>query len=476
MRNRREYKILIGVIFLFATNLFAEIDKNIKFDGVDLKPDTIYKYRKKPLDNNSRYKYANYQQKYSSMTTTITDAEYSDLGDAYIKGVTKLKFRSPGLGYTGGVFIIVKDSYGGVILILSAKTGTYMERAEAEEDEAKEFGWGIDWTIGSHDEKKWNSKYGFKFYRTVEWGVIIPAVVMENNPTIEIVQCHTPSYRALNALKEFTVNGFSFVVYNALPVAELVIHIMNKDIQYIHFSNLTRSIVDWTYSCQYMNNIQYNSVISIVDSCDRMAGKGLLGIQPGNHRDLINLVSIIRSASNGSANAADSGRDIFNSLFPLLTNIEDFRPSSFEDIVNIMKNLQILLNEDGRLSSKQNEQFTQVISVSETFLMLENNTPAWKHIGLLFEGVNLAIEISRYDSNLTQPQIFVLREKVFSYLNKIRNAAINEYGVTSIQVERLDSVFELTNVIFDTINVSANWQTDLITTSYRRALEELIQE
>ena len=468
------FAVILSIICI-NTRLFAVIEPQIKFGGIDLRSNTSYKYRKKPLENNSKYKNANYKQKYSSMNTQILDAEFSSTGDAYIRGLTKLKFRSPGLGYTGGVFVVAKDSYGATVLIISAKSGTYLDVAGANNDEARKYGWGIDWTIGSHDYRKWNWKYGFKWYRKVDWDVTIPATVMALNPTIEIVQCHTPSYRALKTLEEFFKHGVSFAIGNTIPIASLIIHIVNKDVEYHHFSTLTRSIVNWSYSSDFMNSVQYEATISIIDSCDAIAEQGLLGIQPGNHTDLINLVYAIRNVSNGSASAANSARSIFNSLTPLLNNVEDFTPSSFEHLVDIMKNLQILLNEDNRLSDKQNEQFSMVISVCDTICTLEPNTPIWNHIGLVFDGVNLAIDISEYDTKPTQAEIYKIKSDVFTYLNKIRNAIIEEHGEGSSQLSQYNTVYDIVELIFNTIGGNFNWQTDLIEAAYNDAISYLNQ-
>ena len=468
--------IIILTITCICSSVFATIDPQIKFDGIDLRPDSPYKYRKKPLENNSKYKNDNYKQKYSSMTTQILDAELSSTGDAYVRGLTKLKFRSPGLGYTGGVFVVAKDKYGGILLIMSGKTGAYLDIACAYDDDAQKYGWGVDWTIGSHDYKKWNWKYGFKWYREVEWDITIPATVMALNPTIEIIQCHTPSYRALKALNEFAKNSFSFVVYNAVPISTLVISIVvSKSVTYQQVSNVIRGVVNWTYSCEFMNLVQYRATISIINACDIIAGSGLIGIIPGVHNDVLKLVYAIRGAADGTLSAADSIINIFNSLSSLSTNVENISPPSFEQVIVIMRNLQILLNEDDRLSFRQNEQYTQVISVCETIFTLQLKTPIWGHMGLLFDGIKLAIDISKHDSDVSRTEMNRIKYDINEHLGKIRNAIIEEFGDGSTQATQYNTIYDIVELIFNTIDVNANWQTELIETTFSTALNYLNQ-
>jgi len=272
VRLKEPYLLLKGKIIVFTailsvicinTSLFAAIDPQIKFTGVDLKPGTTYMYKKNPLENNSKYKNANYKQKFTSMSTKIIDTEFSSTGNAYISGLTKLKFRSPGLGYTGGVFVIDRACF---------------------------------------------------------------------------------------------------------------------------------------------------------------CNQGCLKWQ--------------------SASATDSSRSIFDALFPLLNNIEDF---------------------------------TQVINVYETVPILENTKPIWNHLGLVFDGINLVIDISQYETKPSQAEIYVIRNAVLAYLSKVRNALVEEHGEASAQVSQFNSVYDIVELIINTIGNNNNWKTELIEEAFNNALSYLNQ-
>ena len=385
--------------------------------------------------------------------TTVKKYYYNN-GALEIDGTTTLTNNNLVYGFTGGTFVVAKDISGSPLCIVGAKTNFIVDAAAASDKNAEIHGWGTN-------------PAKLKFYRwklhvnptvrTCGWHVTVPAYIMNFNPTIEIVQCHTPSNRALRGLAEFFKYSLSFAIANGSSIVDLVNKANNKTLTFADFVNFTNNCIDWAETQKLITSAQADAAGNIVDAIDAMQAEGIIGLQPKNYSDLVTLAYAIQTAVNNKSQSVEATKEIMNSLEALLQDQSAFVPTSMTHIETIIVNIRVLANDS--LTAQQKASFDKVIAVISAINALPQ-APVYKHLDIVFDAINAAIDLSQG----TQTPATV-KAKLDPIFDEIGNAIKAEYGEGSIGMEHFLAFRKIANNVYVIVtNGKTGWTSENLTT------------
>lgn len=440
--------LVCGSLPLFSTEaLFTSYTSN---NG------TTYSYDKNPLG-------CNYSEGWKrdicgngkkwQMNTTV-NRFYSNNGALEIDGTTILTNSNLIYGFTGGAFVIAKDISGLPICIVGAKTNFIVDAASANNESAEVHGWGTN--PGKLKFYRWNP-YVAPTVRQCNWHVTVPAYVMNFNPTIEIVQCHTPSNRALRGLGEFLKYALSFAIANGANIVDLVNKANNNTLTFADFVNFTDNTIDWAKTQKLITATQAEAAGNIVDAIDAMQAEGVIGLKPKNYTALVSLAYAIQTAVNDKAQGVEATKEIMESLKALLQDQSAFVPTSMIHIETIIVNIRVLVGNS--LTAQQKASFDKVIAVISAINALPQE-PVYRHLDIVFDAITTSIDLSQG----TQTPATV-KAKLDPLLDKISNAIKAEYGVNSIAMAHFTAFREIAENLFVIVtNGKTGWSSDNLTT------------
>lgn len=442
-------------VFLMCSS-FTLFSADVVFTSYASKNDTTYSYAKAPLGCNysSSVERTLCGNGKNWQMNSIVNRYYSSNGALEIDGITTLTNSNLVFGFTGGTFVIAKDISGLPICIVGAKTNFIVDAAAANNEGAEVHGWGTN--PGKLKFKNW------KFYtdptiRNCSWHVTVPAYVMAFNPTFEVVQCHTPSNRALRGLGEFLKYALSFAIANGANIVDLVNKANNNTLTFADFVNFTNNTIDWAETQRLITATQAEAAGNIVDAIDAMQAEGIIGLQPKNHMALVNLAYAIQTAVNDKSQGVEATKQIIESLESLLQDQSAFIPTSMIHIETIIVNIRALVGDS--LTAQQKASFDKVIAVISAINALPQE-PVYRHMDIVFDAITTAIDLSQG----TQTPATV-KAKLDPLLDKIGNAIKAEYGVNSIAMAHFTAFREIAENLFVIVtNGKTGWSSENLTT------------
>ena len=280
---------------------------------------------------------------------------------------------------------------------------------------------------------------------------------MNFNPTIEVVQCHTPSNRALRGLGEFLKYALSFAIANGANIADLVNKANNNTLTFADFVNFTDNSIEWAKLQKLITPVQAEAASNIVDAIDAMQKEGVIGLQPKNHMALVNLAFAIQTAVSEKNTGLDSTKQIMESIELLLQDQSAFVPTSMIHIETIIVNLRVLA--DGKLTIQQKASFDKIITVIRAINALPQE-PVYKHMDIVFDAITTTIDLSQ--GALTPA---IVKAKLDPLLDKIGEAIKAEYGINSIAVAHFTAFREISENVFAIINNGkTGWNSENLST------------
>ncbi len=453
--KRKGAKIVaLSAMLGFAAS--ALIGSEVKFASYTSDENGIYSYSKAPLvcnypeswkrdicDNGNKWQ----------MSTTLNDY-YQRNGALEIDGTTSLTNANATYGFTGGTFVIAKDAFGMPICIVGAKTNFIVDSASANNESAEIHGWGTN--PGKIKFYRWKP-YVEPTVRKCNWHVTVPAYIMNFNPTIEIVQCHTPSNRALRGLGEFLKYALSFAIANGANIADLVNKANNNTLTFADFVNFTDNSIDWAKLQKLITPAQAEAASNIVDAIDAMQKEGVIGLQPKNHMALVNLAFAIQTAVSEKNSGLDSTKQIMESLDALLQDQSAFVPNSMMHIETIIVNLRVLAAD--KLTVQQKASFDKVIAVIRAINALPQE-PVYRHMDIVFDAIATTMDLSQ--ETLTPA---IVKAKLDPLLDKVGNAIKAEYGANSIAMAHFTAFRKIAENVFVIVsNGQIGWTSENLTT------------
>ncbi len=445
--------VILGFCILFMSSPQALASAN--FTSYTSSNGTTYTYDKKPLGCN----YTSKAQinlcndgKDWAMSTTVTSYDMPS-GALQINGTTTLSDFNLLSGFTGGTFIIAKDSCGFAICILNAKMNSILDQAFATNEDAEVYGWGVN--PGKLSFYRWKP-YIKPYVRTCSWQAVIPSYIMNFNPTITIVQCHTPSNRALRELNDIAKYALSFVEMNGINIAVLVIKAQSNTLTFNDIAMFSENVVTWAQIEKLITSEQANAVINIIAAIDSLVGPWQIGSVSTNYADMINLAySIEQLVNNGSI------ANVQNMLSSLENLIENHQSSDIEQIGIILSNLKVLLN--NKLNTSQKASFDRAITIIGTI----DNLPisiVLKHSDIVFSAISISLKLYTSSSNGTLTAS-VVESNLTPLFIKIGTAIKSEYGSASQASLYYDGLKEIWDNVFIIIkNGNNGWSSDNLTT------------
>ncbi|HBM17013.1 MAG TPA: hypothetical protein DD381_11820 [Lentisphaeria bacterium] len=447
--------LLLAFIFLILDS-FTLMASEVIFESYTVSKNNIYSYIKNPLG-------CNYPESWKrdivgngkkwQMNTEVTKY-YKNNGTLEIEGTTTLTNNNLIYGFTAGTFLIAKDVTGTPICIVGAKTNFIVDAATASNESAEIHGWGTN--PAKLKFKNW------KFYtnptiRKCGWHATIPSSVMNFNPTIEIVQCHTPSNRALRGLGEFLKYALSFAIANGANIVDLVNKANNKTLTFSDFTNFTNNVIDWAGTQKIITSAQAEAARNIVDAIDAMEAEGIIGLQPKNHMALVNLAYAIQTVVNDKAQSVEATKQIMESLEALLQDQSAFVPTSMIHIETIVTNIKVLVNDN--LTTQQRATFDKIIAVLSAINALPQE-PVYRHMDIVFDAITSTIDLSQ--GNQTPATV---KAKLDPLFDKIGAAIKAEYGENSIAMTHFDAFRKIEESVFVIIaNGQNGWNSENLTT------------
>ncbi len=386
--------------------------------------------------------------------STVVSKYYMNNGALEIQGTSVLSNSNAIYGFTGGTFVIAKDAFGMPICIVGAKTNFIVDSASANNESAEIHGWGTN--PGKIKFYRWKP-YVEPTVRKCNWNVTVPAYIMNFNPTIEIVQCHTPSSRALRGLGEFLKYALSFAIANGANIADLVNKANNNTLTFADFVNFTDNSIDWAKLQKLITPAQAEAASNIVDAIDAMQKEGVIVLQPKNHMALVNLAYAIQTAVSEKNSGLDSTKQIMESLEALLQDQSAFVPTSMIHIETIIVNLRVLAAD--KLTIQQKASFDKVIAVIRAINALPQE-PVYKHMDIVFNAITTTIDLSQGTQTPS-----TVKAKLDPLLDKIALAIKAEYGVNSIAMAHFTAFREIAENVFVIVsNGQIGWTSENLTT------------
>ena len=351
----------------FGGIVFDDGSVSKTFPRVTLKEKTIKIFRK------------SYERKW----TMDTYARISETSEGIkVTGRTELKSSFHALGFTGGVFVDVKDSKNNLIYRISARTG--------EEASGYENGHDVGWGVNPNKN------------RVKSWTVIIPPELGVIADTVDIYQIRTKKKIDWNKAKA--------------KLSEIANNLGNaiKDFFDSHGDEVVLLIVKYGPKIDEMNKAAQNGTLDFSEVCDLMNNiladaKAYEMISSSKGQNLINIIDAVKEiVSNGKDGWAPKNQELIIALVQdIITAISEknITDSTFNSIID---NFEAFLNDKSGLVGKNLEPI-EVVLVNTKDLIKDKLTSQ---------------QIAGFDT-------------VIEFVAKI-----NDYGQDPlIQQERLDCIF-----------------------------------
>lgn len=446
---------IVMVLLIFLSSALYSSD--IGFSSYTSISDGKYVYTKSPLgcnysesweknmcDDGSKWK----------METTINSFNL-DNGNLEINGTTLLTNNNLIYGFTGGTFVVAKDSSGNTLCIVGAKNNFIVDSASASNDEAKLYGWGVD--PGKIKFYRWKSYVSPKV-RSCTWYASIPSSVMELNPTIEIVQCHTPSNRVLTNLNEFMQYTLSFAINNGASIVVIVVKAKYGVLTFSDVTNFIGNVIYWAQLESLITREQGEAARNIVNAINGMYTSGILGLVQTNYNAAVGLVYTIQTVINDRSLGLSSIAQILSYLKVLNDNQKIIVPSTMEYVETILVNLKVLIKNN--LSTKQMIAMDKGIALVSAI----NNLPdfaIYGNMGIVFDSISAAITLAQQTSATPK----TVQEVINPILDRVTAAIYKKYGPNSPEMEyflAFKSIYKNYFIILE--NGKAQWSPENMTT------------
>ena len=433
-RNKQIIKMATGIlVLLLASSGFAEIvfsDGSLSktFPTVTLKKKTIKFFRK-------RYERKWTMDTYARLTATSVGTK--------VNGRTTIKSSFHLLGFTGGVFLDVKDSRGNLIYRLSARTN---KEASGYEN-GKDVGWGVNPNRS----------------RVKSWEVIIPPEISLIGKTLDIYQIRTKKKLDWNkaktkfneiaknlgkAIKDFFDNHGDDAIILAVKYGPKI-NEMNEAAKAgnLHFSevcNVMSSILADAKTYGIVQSAKAENLINIIGAVQEIVLNGKEGWAPKNQKMIVALIQDIVIAVNEKNIDDTTLNRIVNNFEAFLNDKSGLVGKNLQPIEVVLINTRDLFKE--KLDAQQLEIFNTVIGfVSKINDYEQSPLLQQKKLNCIFAAARAVIDIrSKAINGTLTPDL--IHKKLVAFLD------VN-YLVLGLTLAQNDAI---ENIIGATVNIVNN--------------------
>jgi hypothetical protein len=336
------------LVLLLASSAFAGINfsdgsTSKTFPTITLKKKTIKFFRK-------RYERKWTMDTYARLTETSAGTK--------VNGRTTVKSSFHLLGFTGGVFVDVKDARGNLIYRLSARTN---QEASGYEN-GKYVGWGVNANRS----------------RVKSWEVMIPPEISLIGKTVDIYQIRTKKKIDWNktkakfneiaknlgkAIKEFFDNHGDDVVILAVKygpkINEMNVAAKAGTLQFSEVCDVMNSILTDARAYDMISSTKAQNLINIISAVKEIESNGKNGWAPKNQEMIVALIQDITVAISEKNISDATLTRIVNNFEAFLNDKSGLVGANLQPIETILVNTKGLIKE--KLNTQQIAMFDTVI-------------------------------------------------------------------------------------------------------------------